>query len=420
VSNHLEDTTSPVSTEPVSMKPLFSRLLLCCLLPVFLFVGCDGSSSIGTTPPATLTYVNSTTFSAGGGRSQGIVVADFNGDGMPDIAVSNLNNNTVAVFLNQGNGIFGSPVLTTVQIPNALGPLAVGDFNGDGKPDLVVSTVLGTPVDIVLLGNGDGTFNQLAPIPNSLGFNQATVVDLNGDSHQDLLLVGDSFVGVSLGNGDGTFAAITYLTIPPGAFSYGGLAVADFNGDGNLDIAAVDTTTPAGGIGTGNLLFFAGNGDGTFQTATISPLSLDLPACLSAADFNGDGKPDLLISGSNLAEIALGNGDGTFQLSNPEIIYTTSYVGTNGVTGLGANLHADSKVDAVIGDYSGGILQIILNSALGLTSPTSGVFSFTFSPGLSHMAFGDFNNDGVLDVAVTNYQTGQISIILSSVPTTTP
>jgi FG-GAP-like repeat len=75
---------------------------------------------------------------------------------------------------------------------------------------------------------------------------------------------------------------------------------------------------------------------------------LDLPACFSAVDFNGDGKPDLLIAGSNLAEIALGNGDGTFQLSNPEIICTTSYVGTNGVTGLGANLHADSKVDAVI------------------------------------------------------------------------
>jgi len=106
-----------------------------------------------------------------------------------------------------------------VQLTNAglnVGSLAVGDFNEDGKADLVVATIAGGQVSIVLLGNGDGTFSQQPPIPNSFGFFHARIVDLNGDGHQDLVFAMNGSLGVSLGKGDGTFGAMTSL--PGGSF----------------------------------------------------------------------------------------------------------------------------------------------------------------------------------------------------------
>ena len=214
-------------------------------------------------------------------------MADFNGDGKLDVAVSNSDQNNVAVFLNAGSGIFAppntAPIVTTVQLDSSLGlnagSLAVGDFNEDGKPDLVVATIAGSQASIVLLGNGDGTFRQQPPIPNSFGFLRAKVADLNGDGHQDLVFAMNGSIGISLGNGDGTFGAMTVL--PSGSFPglYLGLAVADFNGDGKLDIAATDFGSPFGGFGT--LVFYAGNGDGTFAAPTaVQPGVRQYSICL--------------------------------------------------------------------------------------------------------------------------------------------
>jgi hypothetical protein len=171
-------------------------------------------------------------------------VADFNGDGKLDVAVSYFDLNNVAVFLNDGSGNFGAPIITKVQITNGLGALAVGDFNEDGKADLVVATIAGPQASMVLLGHGDGTFSQQPPIPNSFGFFHAKVADLNGDGHQDLVFAGNGNISVSMGKGDGTFAATTSL--PSGSFpgAYLGIAVADFNGGGKLDMAASDAGSP--------------------------------------------------------------------------------------------------------------------------------------------------------------------------------
>jgi len=107
--------------------------------------------------------------SAGGTHPEVSVVADFDGDGKLDIAVSYFDLNTVAVFLNDSSGNFGTPIITTVAITKGLGSLSVGDFNEDGKADLVVATIAGAQQDcIVLLGKGDGTFVQqtLSRIPS--------------------------------------------------------------------------------------------------------------------------------------------------------------------------------------------------------------------------------------------------------------
>jgi hypothetical protein len=377
--------------------------------------GISGSTVLTVTAVAqTISYVNGATFSTGGTNPEGIVVADFNGDGKLDLAVSNIGNNTVDVFLNDGSGNFAAPIVTTVQITNGLGSLSVGDFNEDGKADLVVATISGPQANIVLLGNGDGTFRQQAPIPNSFGFFHARVVDLNGDGHQDLVLGSNGGISVSLGRGDGTF--IDTVGLPSASFpgTYLGITVADFNGDGKPDIAAIDSGSPTAGVGT--LDFYSGNGDGTFATPTSVPLWATFPASLASGDFNADGKQDILIGFPTSGVIAFGNGDGTFDLNlnNVQFVYSTSLIPTNGqVTVFAADLTKNGKIDAITSDFTTGTLQIALNAALGQGPPSAGIFSFALAPGISEVAAGDLNGDGVLDVVVINYSTSQITVLLS-------
>jgi hypothetical protein len=375
----------------------------------------DGSivgSTTLTVAPSLLppvSYILGSTFASGGTNPEGVVVADFNGDGKLDIAVSNENSNTIDVFLNDGTGNFGAPITTNVQNTTWLGSIAVGDFNGDGKPDLVLAA--NGAESLILLGNGDGTFSQQPAVTNAPGFLQAKVVDLNGDGHLDLVLACDGLIAVALGKGDGTFQAATSL--PGGSLpgAYFSLAVADFNGDGNLDVVATDF-----GNSLGTLDFWAGNGDGTFATATSASVNLSYPGSVAAGDFNGNGKQDVLIGYPTAATIAFGNGNGTFNLAlaDLETVYVNGLNTTkNGVTVFATPLTSDGKVDAVTSDFSSGTLQIALNAALGQIPPAAGIFSFPLSPGISVIAAGDLNGDGFLDVVVINYQTSEITTVLS-------
>ena len=384
-----------------------------------MLTGCSSSGGPpvtgGPPPSGVLTDLSGPTLASGGTHPDGLVVADFNGDGRPDIAVSNLDTNTIAVYLNNGAGGFRSPKVTTVQIDNGLGAMAVGDFNEDGKADLVVATIAGSQASIVLLGNGDGTFRQQTPIPNSFGFIQAMAVDLNHDGHLDLVFGENGNVSVSLGDGNGTFNNCVELASGSIPGTYQGIAVADFKGNGKLDIVAVDAA--GGSPGNGSLDFYPGNGDGTFQNPVFVHLPSLFPVSVSSGDFNADGKLDLLIGYPNLAWIANGNGDGTFQtvLQPGDTVYDSMTLNqSGGVSVLAADLNSDGKPDAVTSDYTTGTVQITLNGSLFLTPPANGIFTFALAPGLALLAVGDFNGDGALDVALINSQTNQVNILLSS------
>lgn len=370
----------------------------------------SGSTALNVFAPSApdFSYVSGQSFTSGDTSARGVVLADYNGDGKIDIAVSNFNANTVAVFLNDGTGHFGSPVTTSVTTISNLAGMVGGDFNQDGKADLVVSTIGGgSQVNLVLLGNGDGTFAVQPAIQNSFGFSSAVVADINGDGHQDLVLGMNGPVGFSLGRGDGTFIDTIFLqaALSPGG-DFPGISVADFNGDGKPDIVASNFD--------GNVVFFAGNGDGTF--ATPIPMSnggLNLTGQASA-DFDGDGKQDLLVGIVNGALIYSGHGDGSFDLTNFEFVYSENAGNLNGgVSVLAADLASTGKPDAVTADFTTGVLQIALNGSIGLIPPANGIFQFTLGAGLSGVAAADLNGDGIKDVVVVNNQTGQVSTVLS-------
>ena len=136
----------------------------------------------------------------------GLAIGDFNGDGKLDIAVSDVSGKQILVYLNNGSGSFSAPISTTLQISaDGVGSIVVGDFNEDGKQDLIVGTVAGSQADIFLSGNGDGTFTQQQVLPGSFGFFSAAVVDINHDSHLDLIAGGNGTLYVHLGDGHGNF-----------------------------------------------------------------------------------------------------------------------------------------------------------------------------------------------------------------------
>jgi hypothetical protein len=124
--------------------------------------GCGGGGIANPTSPRSLAFAPVTNIPTGGGGSNSVVLADFNGDGKLDIAVSNFLSKTISVFLNNGDGTFQNPIISPINTPGlGVGPLSVGDFNEDGKPDLIASVFSVPSAAIVLLGNGNGTFRQL-------------------------------------------------------------------------------------------------------------------------------------------------------------------------------------------------------------------------------------------------------------------
>jgi uncharacterized protein (TIGR03437 family) len=244
----------------------------------------------------------------GGGLTptSGVAIADFNGDGKPDVAAGYQPNPSenlggtggISVFVNKGGGALAPAV--NYQVGGLASSCTLtGDFNGDGKPDLAVCGIntyasTFTPGAIgVLLGNGDGTFQNavLTQVGSPAGIPlAAAAADVNGDGKLDLVVTVQSStfvytVAVLLGNGNGTFRALTPFTVP---VSGSALALLDWNGDGIPDLAVGDCNV-------GESVYMLGNGDGTFE----SPIYFSSGACvlgMSVTSWNGDGIAGLAIA----------------------------------------------------------------------------------------------------------------------------
>jgi hypothetical protein len=330
-----------------------------------------------------------------GGCPWAEAVADFNGDGKPDLAVTSScsEDDTVSILLGNGNGTFRPAV--NYRVGNTAFALVVGDFNGDGKLDLAVANEYSDSISI-LLGNGDGTFR---PALNS-GVHQPlalAVGDFNGDGKLDLAVASYGPVSILLGNGDGAFrAAVTY---PVSGAAYA-VAVGDFNGDGKADLAVA-------GYGSKNVSILVGKGDGTLQPAVYYAIGSE-PSSLAVGDFNGDGKADLVVTDSAIS-ILLGNGDGTFQ---PPVNYA---VGSEAITYwpsgevIVGDLTGNGKLDLAVAVANG--VSILLGNGDG-TFESAANYNSGGSP--ESLAVGDFNGDGKPDLAVVDLSGGIVAIMLGN------
>ncbi|MDR3774192.1 MAG: FG-GAP-like repeat-containing protein [Terracidiphilus sp.] len=355
------------------------------------------------------------------------IPADFNGDGIPDLAIlwdSTIYSGppSVTILFGKGDGTFTTG--PTVQVTGAQGyPTMIGgDFNGDGKTDLAVLSGNGYSTSYVttLLSNGDGTFG--APqtgtvcdqgagggnaVPESM-----VAADFNGDGKLDLAVVGQYVspggVAILFGNGDGTFTPAGPDADPSGDF--GLIATGDFNGDGIPDLVATNYAE----FGFAPTIFL-GKGDGTFTAATASfPLDY-FPTSIVVGDFNSDGVLDLAFSDLNGVEIALGNGDGTFKetSASPIAVPSELYSLTAG------DFNHDGKLDiAGVDSYND---RIVL-----LTGAGDGAFTVTATTpvvsldwlGPFAIVAADFNGDGVPDLAMLTKNVDTASILLTE-PTQT-
>jgi len=321
-----------------------------------------------------------------------VAVGDFNGDGNADLAVANTgsSSNSVSVLLGNGNGTFQ----TAVNYAVGLNPfsVAVGDFNGDGKADLAVAHPNGTNAGVdVLLGNGNGTFQTAVNYADIGGPTAVAVGDFNLDGKADLVAANfaTNNVSVLLGNGDGTFQ--TAMNFPAGD-DPSSVAVGDFNGDGKPDLAV------ANGF-SNNVSVLEGNGNGTFQTAVNYAVGSE-PNSVAIEDFNGDGIPDLVVANtaSNNVSVLIGNGNETFKTA---VNYP---VGTFPESVAVGDFNGDGKADLVVANISGNNVSLLLGNGDGTfqaavnyvagTSPASVAVGDFNGDGIADLAVAD-NGGGV-------------------------
>jgi hypothetical protein len=379
-----------------------------------------------------------------------LAVADFNGDGKLDLAEGDSSAAHVNVLLGRGDGTFDEPVPYGITTGSGVFAVAVGDFNGDGKPDLVTASARGGVS--ILLGKGDGTFHDHVDYVADQSAQALVVADFDGDGKLDVAFShwNGQEVTVLLGNGDGTlrqphsygvgespqFLAVgdfngdgapdlavpnlrsnnvsLLLNQPPARYRHAfeaaaavatgaeprGIAAADFNRDGRLDLVTADA-------GADSVSVLLGNGDATFHK-TASPKTGKKPVSVAVADFNHDGKPDLAVanSGDDTVSILLGNGDGRFRQQVPRS------VGKKPVSIAVGDFNRDGNPDLVTADFDEGTVSVLLGNGDGTFRPAVKV---PVRERANVVAVGDFNRDGKLDLAVAHrFYLGRVSVLLGN------
>jgi hypothetical protein len=361
------------------------------LVLTLLFAGWTGTAQAGFAPAVALDSADS---------PEAVAVGDFNGDGKQDVVSASASPGSTSVALGHGDGTFDA-TKTKVWTGSDLRQSAVGDFNGDGVQDLAVAVPNPSSGLLLLLkGAGDGTFTSSSVVAGARDTMGVAAGDFTSDGNQDLAAVTQGGeVAVLQGHGDGTFSSLGGATAGNDGRS---IAVGDFDGDASLDLATVS-------LGPGTVSILRGNGAGAFSAASTPAVGTS-PSWLAIGDFNGDVTQDIATANHNpngTVSVLTGNGGGTF--------------GTAGTPGVGANpggvavgdFNADSNQDLATANGAGTVSVLTGNGGASFTaadSPAVGANAVA-------VAVGDFNGDGNEDLATANQNApGTVSVLLSTDP----
>jgi hypothetical protein len=331
------------------------------------------------------------------GFPSGIGVADFNGDGKLDVAVSASFDSIVHVISGNGDGTLHGALNYDYQSGGCGGSgeaIEVADFNHDGLPDVAVTDACNRVT--ALINNGNFKFTVVLPT-NPITANPArtTVADINHDGNPDIVIAGASTISVLLGNRDGTFQPELVTNISGSGFHH--VIAGDFNEDGNPDLAYTETAPPDSTDTTVGIIL--GNGDGTFQPLSTVLTAGELPNGLATGDFNNDGHVDLAVLNGgdgiiSTVSIFLGTGTGTF--TSGSVLSTGAFP----IAIQAVDFNKDGKLDLVVANSGNGGA----GSEQAFTGQGDGTFVATSSLGVNtsiqSMAIGDFDGDGFPDIAV--------------------
>ena len=327
-------------------------------------------------------------------RPRSVAIGDFNGDGRPDLAVADSADNRVSVLLGNGNGTFG--VKTDYNTGSHPASVTVGDFNDDGHRDLAVAN-LGSNKVSVLLGNGNGTFGSKTDFGTGTQPISVATGDFNTDGVLDLAVAnqGATTVSVLLGTGNGTFGTKSDFTTGSGPVS---VAIGDLNGDLKLDLAVASQSSNTVSV-------LLGDGLGSFTLAS-SPVTGSTPSCVAIRDLNGNSVPDLVATnyGSNTASVLLGNGDGTFGAKSD---FGT---GSSPFSVAIADFDGDGKSDLSVANAGSNTVSILIGNGAG-SFGTKTDFATGTTP--EFVAAGDLNGDRRRDLAVACAGSNRVSILLN-------
>jgi hypothetical protein len=384
-------------------------------VPAWLLLAASGllaSPALAQTPAS---FAPVAPYSTGaGGFPISLAVADVNGDGRPDLLTVSQVTYTAGVQLGTGTGTFGA--VTSYSTGGGIPwSIAVADVNGDGKPDLLTANAHSGPADSgtagVLLGNGDGTFRAVTefstgPGNASIGI---TVADANSDGKLDLLTAnGEGYTtSLLLGTGTGSFGAATQFSTGAGSYPYE-VAVADVNGDGKPDQLTANANTHTAGV-------LLGTGNGTFgPITTYSTSAGSAPTDIEVADVNGDGKLDLLTANifGNAVGVLLGNGNGTFGTVTP---FSTGADSSPFKLAV-ADVNGDGKLDLLTDNRGGDAAGVLLGTGTG-SFGTVTPFSTGAGSRPQEIAVADVNGDGKPDLVTANSGTGTAGVLLNTTPT---